>query len=74
MVLIHGSFLWFAATAMTLRADATAHSVRQDQEGSVGPSSSLRKVAVAMARLAANQMTMSRNIERTPSRYRTAGF
>jgi hypothetical protein len=59
---------------MTFRADATAHSVRHDQVGSVGPSSNLLNVAFAMARFAVIQMTMSRMIERTLSRYRTAGI
>lgn len=74
MVLIHGFCLWSAATAMTFRADATAHSVRHDQVGNVGPRSNLLNVAFAMARFAANQMEMRRSIERTLSRYRTAGI
>lgn len=73
-MLIHGSRLWSAAMEMTFRADATAHSVGHDQVGNVGPSSNLLNVAFAMDRLAAIQMRMSRIIERTLPRYRTAGI
>ena len=59
---------------MTFLADATAHSVRHDHVGNVGPRSNLLKVAFATAKLAANQMAMSRGIERTLPRYRTTGI
>lgn len=73
-MLIHGSCLWSAAREITLRADATAHSVRHDQVGKVGPSSNLLNVTFAMDRLAAIQIRMSRIIERTLPRYRTGGI